>query len=242
MLLSRALPPSNLSTRLLTAKAALGQLSYEAANVLVSRENAAPLLSPGALHEWYAADSLLPPVGLAACLAHQSVACRPQGRAVFVGPDVFPYVLAFSRCRSLAEIMSRAIFVDAPRAHRAFVLEVVLRCAATTFMIADGRGMDMALSRRLQLSANSGGTLAIALRPASELGELSAAATRWLVRPCLSDDDQPRWSIELLRCKGMQPTTDARRWTVRICHETGDVRLAPHAADRFDTTSGRSPP
>lgn len=195
------------------------------------------------LHEWLA-EAAFPPLLLTACLAHQSVKSyeRGRGRAVFVGRRVFPYVRAFSRWAGLGEVMARAIFVDADRSRRAFVLEGVLRCEAVSFLIADGSGMDMTLSRRLQLAASAGGALALVHRPASECGELSAAATRWCVRSCRSDDDRPRWSIELLRCKGLRPTTDARRWTVRVCHETGDVRLASDAPDRSGAADGRALP
>lgn len=208
----------------------------------MSRPDAPPLLRPGLLHEWLA-ETAIPPLFLATCLAHQSVMSggHGRGRAVIVGSRVFPYVRAFSRSRALAEVMARAIFVDTDRSHRAFVLEAVLRCEATSFLIADGSEIDMTLSRRLQLAASAGGAMALVLRPASELGELSAAATRWRVRSCRSDDDQPRWSIELLRCKGLRPTTDARRWTVRVCHETGDVRLAHDAPDRSGAADGRTP-
>lgn len=219
----------------------MGERNVETTSAIKTRDGAPPLLMPGLLHEWFADGSPFPPLMLAVCLAHQSVASRERGRAVFVGSRVFPYVRSLVRCRTLAEVIARAIFVDADRSDRAFVLDAVPRCAATSFLIADGSGIDMAFSRRLQLAAGAGGTLAISLRPLSELRELSAAATRWRVRSCPSDDDQPRWSLELLRCKGLRPTADARRWTVRVCHETGDVRVAPDAPDRCGEENG-SPP
>lgn len=231
------------SSRLRAARGVLGEQVYEAAGAIVIRPDAPPLMGPGLLHEWLS-ETAFPPLLLAACLAHRSVMSSERGRwrAVFVGPQVFPYVRAFSRWPGLTEMMTRATFVHADRSHLAFVLDAVLRCEAVSFLIADGSGIDMTLSRRLQLAASAGGALALVLRPTSELGELSAAATRWRVRSFPSDDDQPRWSIELLRCKGLRPTTDARRWTVRVCHETGDVRLAPDAPDRPGSANGRAPP
>ena len=168
------------SDRLRAARDALGEQGRQVAGAIEARPDAPPLLGPGLLHEWLA-EAAFPPLLLTACLAHQSVKSyeRGRGRAVFVGRRVFPYVRAFSRWAGLGEVMARAIFVDADRSRRAFVLEGVLRCEAVSFLIADGSGMDMTLSRRLQLAASAGGALALVHRPASECGELSAAATRW---------------------------------------------------------------
>ena len=71
-------------------------------------------------------------------------------------------------------------------------------------MIADASGLSMAATRRLQLAAESGRSLALLARPPGERHELSVATTRWLVGWQPTRLGRPRWSIELFRCKGVQ--------------------------------------
>lgn len=98
------------------------------------------------------------------------------------------------------------IVVDPPDdASRVWAVDLALRCPAVGAVVADGSGFTMAVTRRLQLAAAQGVALGLIARPGWELRELSAAATRWCVRPVVSDQDGPRWSVELLRCKGVQP-------------------------------------
>jgi len=208
-----------------------------------------PLPKPGVVHEWFApAESEgagrsrgkpfgFPVLALPLLLAWQSM---PKGtdlcRFLFVGPNWFLSLSAFERS-PLKSVLARAVFVDPVSANdRALAFDLALRCPSTTAVIADGRGVDMSLSRRFQLAAGAGNTLGVLLRPPHELSELSAAATRWLASPTPSPDDEPRWSVELLRCKGLRPTTDARRWTVRLDYETGDVRVVADAGDRPGST------
>jgi protein ImuA len=100
-------------------------------------------------------------------------------------------------------------------------------------VVADGSRLTLNETRRLQLAAEAGGALGLLLRPAHEIQELSAARTRWRVGPALSADSDQRWTVDLLRCKGLRPTeSGARRWAVQRSHATGDVRVAPEAADR----------
>lgn len=208
-----------------------------------------PVPNPGAIHEWFAppdsADAArlfggsawFPPLSLPLLLAWQSKSERTDlCRLVLIGPTGFLNPSAFER-GPLAPALARAVFVDPANANdRALAFDLALRCPSTTAVIADGRGVGMSLSRRFQLAAGAGNTLGILLRPAYELSELSAAATRWRASPTPSPDDEPRWSVELLRCKGMRPTTDARRWTVRLDYETGDVRVVADAGDRPGST------
>ncbi|MEM1186548.1 MAG: hypothetical protein AAGI53_16285 [Planctomycetota bacterium] len=112
------------------------------------------------------------------------------------------------------------MFVD-PASHdeRVWATDVASRCPGAAAVIADGAGIAMAESRRLQLAAAAGRTPTLMARPASERGEISAARTRWLVEPTADDARAHTWTVELLRCKGRQPN-DARRWTVRHEHVT----------------------
>lgn len=197
-----------------------------------------PALTANALHEFFTPGGAVggevawfPSIGLSLLLASRAAA-NPSRRFIFVGPHVVPYLSAFEQ-GPLTSVLARTIFVEpANAADRAFVIDAALRCSSTLAVIADGRGIEMTLSRRFQLAAGTGHSIGILLRPERELATLSAAATRWLVHPAVSPDDDPRWSVELLRCKGLRPATDARRWTVRLKHETGDVCAASDAGDR----------
>jgi hypothetical protein len=68
-------------------------------------------------------------------------------------------------------------------------------------VLADGQGLDMAASRRLQLTAETAGAIALLARLPAERRQLSAAATRWLVKPMVTSDTQPCWQLQRIRCK-----------------------------------------
>lgn len=138
-----------------------------------------------------------------------------------------------------------------------WAVEQAVRCPGVAAVVADGRGLSMTDSRRLQLAAAAGGVPAWLARPPWELGELSAARTRWRVSPRAPEDARGRadgggagvdiaWTVELLRCKGVQPDAwGARRWAVRRGHATralhewtaGDVGVAADVADRVAAAS-----
>lgn len=135
-----------------------------------------------------------------------------------------------------------SVFVDTGSSgDRVWAIDQALRCRGVACVIADGSGIDMAASRRLQLAAKAGGTLGLLVRPLEDLGELSAARTRWRVTPTPNRHarffPEPRWIVELLRCKGLRPATEMRRWAVQFRHETGDVVVVPDAPDRSVETA-----
>ena len=116
-----------------------------------------------------------------------------------------------------ADALGGTILLDPPdEASRVWAVDLALRCPAIGAVVADASGFTMPVTRRLQLAAGQGGALGLLARPPWERKELSAAATRWRVEPVISDQDGPRWAVELLRCKGMQPTSHARRWVVEL--------------------------
>jgi hypothetical protein len=132
-------------------------------------------------------------------------------------------------------LLERSIFVDAPsRNELIWAADAALRRAA--LVVADGAGLSMPASRRLQLAAASERTLALLARPPGDRRSLSAARTRWLVRPAADGRDAPTWMVQLVRCKGVQPGIGrARRWVAQRDHATGaitrwqarDVGVAP---------------
>ena len=202
------------------------------------------------------AGAWLPPLGVLigvvrALAGANASASQGQGCVLWVGRRVWPMPAALVRLPGRSgedrSLLERSVMVDADGpAERLWAIDTALRSAAASVIVADGSGLDMASTRRLQLSAESSGSCAGAVcllaRPLRERRALSAAATRWLVEPdpCepvpskndLSTDDGPGWAVELLRRKGLRPEGHAHRWRVRSCHATGDVRVVPIAADR----------
>ena len=167
----------------------------------------------------------MPPLCVLSHLAWQALTQDGEGQAayvVWIGRRLWPYprillrgspaITRFGITPSPAAdpdrtndpglLLRRSLFVDPPDdATRLWAIDLALRCPAVVVVIADGRGLRMAETRRLQLAAEAGHALALLARPPAELSELSAATTRWLVSPVPSSSTRPRWSIELLRCK-----------------------------------------
>lgn len=197
-----------------------------------------PGLERGAIHEWFA-DSC--PAALFAGAAAAAVADR-AGAVLWVGRACWPYPVWLT-----PGLLGRSVFVDpACDAERVWAIDQALRCRGVSCVVADGTRMDMGVSRRLQLAAARGGVLGLLNRPPGELARLSAARTRWRVTPAPKPDARfhpaPRWTIELLRCKGLRPETDARRWVVQLAHDTCHVALVPDAADRGVQTPAPAKP
>lgn len=75
--------------------------------------------------------------------------------------------------------------------------------------------------RRLQLAAESAGTLGVLLRPVSALGSPSFAAVRWLIDPLPSVHHRRRMRLEVIRCRGGQ---EGKTVCLEIDDATGHVR------------------
>jgi hypothetical protein len=138
-------------------------------------------------------------------------------------------------------LLEASVFVDAGSAgERAWVMEQAARCVGVGVVVGDGSGLRMCETRRLQLAAR--GAPVLLARPPWEIGELSAARTRWRVEPCVvewsGDGCRQGWAVELLRCKGVRPEEmgGARRWVVRRDHGTG--RVVAGLAEVFGGSSG----
>ncbi len=208
----------------------------------------AGLPEPGAVHEWFASSERtapipglrwLPPLGVLIDVAARVIDALPadEPRAVlWIGARCHPHPVAIAqRSRRLLE---RSVFVDAQgMEERVWAIDGALRCRDVGVVVGDAEGMDISASRRLQLASEAGWSLGLLARPPWEERELSVARTRWRVSPDPSENErEPGWIVELLRCKGLQPTLEgARRWTVRADHATGNVRVAPDVPDRSAT-------
>lgn len=145
------------------------------------------------------------------------------GATVWVG--LWPHAVAVVRA---GLPLSRCLVVRAASAaDRLWAADLALRGGVV--VVADGSGLDLPATRRLQLAAEAGGGLCLLARPAREEKELSASATRWRVECAPSPTMNRRWRVGLLRCKGMRPG-GAREWVVE--HATGALRVAPDLRDR----------
>jgi hypothetical protein len=185
----------------------------------------------------------LPPFqeGLQGGSAQQSAIRNPQsaiGRIVWIGDTVWPYGPLLAS--DLHRLLERSLFVTVRNVdERVWAMELCLRSPAVCAVVGDGSALDHVAHRRLQLAAESGAAIGFLARPPWEAGMFSAAVTRWLVSNQPTAGDRPQWMVQLLRCKGMQPTGVSRTWTAQLDHETSALRLFPAMVDRPGEVSQR---
>ncbi|HKQ47153.1 MAG TPA: hypothetical protein VJZ71_03675 [Phycisphaerae bacterium] len=175
---------------------------------------------------------------------------------VWIGRRCHPYPRVLIRGGGKdRRLLTRSLFV-APReaAARLWAIDLALRSPAVGCVVADGSGFDRAATQRIQLLARTQGKTVLAACPAPQRTELSAAQTRWGIRnaECGMRNEErsdaprhsafriptsalvPRWSVELLRCKGMRPTQDhpgAPGWLLEWNRAEGAVHLSARLAD-----------
>lgn len=218
-------------------------------------------LPSGVVHEWFGVvprdgasrpddRAWSPPLTLLTHMAWQALNAwtgenRAGGIVVWIGRRCQPYPISLIGPGNDPALLRRSIFVDPPDdASRLWAIELSLRCPGVIATIADGSRLNMAATRRLQLAAPDGGGLALLARPATELNELSAAAVRWLVKREPSPTTCPRWTVGLLRCKGVlssgpavrvaDPKTGEGGGSLIVEYSRGArvVRVPPDLADR----------
>lgn len=223
-------------------------------------------LARGAVHEWFAgaqdSQESFPPLCIFVHLARTAVRQHPGKHVVWIGRQCFAHARTLLPAREgepaaaqEAALVQRSIFVDPPDdAARLWSIDLALRCPGVGVVIADGSRLDMAASRRLQLAAQggagrdeqAGGALVLIARPARELHDLSAAATRWRVEPVVSPGAgaEPQWTVQLLRCKGLQPAIQEtlRRFVVEWRHAQGLVHLPSNLRGGSGETARADPP
>lgn len=225
------------------------------------------VVSRGGLHEWFAGHDegegrgtgrgpWVPPMAVLIGLAREAIGSDPWRRVVWVGRRCWPYppAMALRDGREEADqeggaggdrrLLERSVFVDTPEtraghAERVWAIELAVRCPGVCAVVADGTGLTMAESRRLQLASAASekpGVPLLLARPPRERRALSAARTRWRVLPLPpttvtgEENDRQGWSVELLRCKGVRPdseTEGARRWAARRAYATGHITMEP---------------
>ena len=146
---------------------------------------------------------------------------------------------------------ARLVIVTAPRDEDLlWAIEEGLRAPGLVAVIGEIGRLPLVAGRRLQLAAERSGITAFLLRrwrnseeAARERERPSAAVTRWRIAalPAREVDDlrlrqligQPRWRVELLRCRGGVPA----QWVVEsgdveVADATGHVCLSAELADR----------
>lgn len=159
------------------------------------------------LHEWWGAmpDARAVCVQLAWRAIAQDDRAQPGAwrHVAWVGRDAWPapgdlvrglraplaWMFGGKAARSWpdARLHDRSLLVDVPphdAGARLWAIEQAARCGGVCAVVADGRGLDLAATRRLQLAAS--GVLLLALRgperrPGARRASPSACATRWTV-------------------------------------------------------------
>ena len=121
------------------------------------------------------------------------------------------------------------------------IMEDALRHRCLSAVIGETKRLALVATRRLQLAAEGGGTLALMLRrPAraedDPFAQPSAATTRWRIG-CVSSAPlpvagvgRPRWHLDMVRQRGGAPFA----LDVEACDETGRCALAADLVDRSD--------
>jgi protein ImuA len=186
-----------------------------------------------------AIDRHLPGGGLARAGVHEVMATDPGAAAGFCAlalartegtvlwiaaePDAWPPGLSrFGLSPARLVLVQARHPVDA-----LWAMEEALRCPGVAGALLVQAEIDTTAARRLQLAAEAGGALGLLLRRDAEADTLrprgsgqaaSVALTRWRVgglagtggsRHALGD---PRWQLELLRCRGGRPQSWQTTW------------------------------
>jgi hypothetical protein len=154
------------------------------------------------------------------------VTAAALGCHVWIGRSAWPASTVLER----SGLLEDALLIDARTpAERAWAAELCVKCQAVAAVVADGRGLDLTMTRRLQLAVRDRDCRLIVLRPVGEAGS-SAAGSRWKMTPTPAAGDpvtgnsvagnpvtgnpvtgnpvagdpprRPRWSVELIRHKG----------------------------------------
>jgi len=194
-------------------------------------------LALGALHE-VAGGGNGAIDGTASALFAAGIAARTRGQVLWcvTRKDLFAPSLAQAGLSG-----DRVIYVEAGDEKTVLAcFEEGLRHGGLGAVVGEVARLSMTASRRLQLSAETSGTMGIAVRrwrrqaEAADFGQPTAAATRWRVTALPSSPlpaigvGRPRWFIELIRCKA----GECADFELEACDETGRLALPADLADR----------
>jgi len=148
-----------------------------------------------------------------------SYACGERKTLLIADPERCFYPPA---ARKFGLDASRIVIVRPRTARDALhALGQALRCSAIGTAIGEFERLQDRDVRRLQLAAESGGTVGVLLRPVSALGAPSFASVRLLMHPLPSARGRRCVRIEVLRCQGGR---EGKSLCVEIDDATGHVR------------------
>jgi cell division inhibitor SulA/protein ImuA len=186
------------------------------------------VLRRGAVHEILSDPSHGTPLFFAMLLARSCGAT--SGAIIWCNPDheLYPPALAAQG------IDLDRLFLLQPKtpAEQTWAVAECLKCRGVAAVVAamkPAHRLSRLEARRLQLSAERGGGVALLLRPSGKASAEHAAATRWLVRPAPGERTVQRWEVQLVHGHGGRVGQ-----TVILEHsrETNRVRAAEKLADR----------
>lgn len=200
-------------------------------------------LARGALHE-VAGGGNGAVDGAAAALFSAGIAARTKGKVLWciTRPDLFAPALAQAGLSP-----DRVIYVEAgDEATVLACMEEGLRHGGLGAVVAEVARLTMTASRRLQLAAEDGGSIAIALRrwrrqmEATDFGQPTAAMTRWRVSALPSQAlpvpgvGRHRWLVELIRARA----GESADFELEACDDTGRLALPAHMVHRPGAQEG----
>jgi len=187
-------------------------------------------LALGALHEVAGGgnDAIH---GAAAALFTAGIAARTWGKVLWclTRPDLFAPALA-----QAGLMPDRVIYVEAGDDKSVLIcFEEGLRHGGLSAVVAEVARLSLAASRRLQLAAESSGTIGVAIRrwrrpaEAADFGQPTASVTRWRVSVLSATPmpvpgvGRPRWQLELIRCRAGENAD----FEVEACDAKGRLAL-----------------
>jgi protein ImuA len=144
----------------------------------------------------------------------------------------------------------RIVYVEAANEEGGLAcFEEGLRHNGLSAVVAEVTRLSLTHSRRLQLAAESAGTIGIAIRrwrrqaDAVDFGQATASATRWRITALpqppspIPGLDRARWQVELIRCRG----GGSADFELEGSDEQGYLHVPADVADRQVGTNARRP-
>ncbi len=208
-----------------------------------------PGLPCGALHEVMAAAHGDTPASFGFSLALMSCALEARGGPAFLvlSRQAADFGKPYGHgLRQLGFDVGRLLLVETRSGKDAlWAMEEILRAGSGVAAVAGmiETDIDLTMSRRLSLSASSGNTPLVLLRPSGATGT-SAAITRWRVAaaPAARDHFDSfagwRWQVALERCRQGR----AGQWMLEWDHAAHRFRLAEIVAHRAVSPRPGQPP
>ncbi|WP_449256019.1 ImuA family protein [Bosea sp. (in: a-proteobacteria)] len=200
-------------------------------------------LARGALHE-VAGGGNGAIDGAAAALFSAGVAARTKGKILWciTRPDLFAPAIAQAGLAA-----DRVIYVEAGDDKSVLAcMEEGLRHGGLGAVIGEVARLSMSASRRLQLAAEGGGSIGIALRcwrrqtEAIDFGQPTAAMTRWRISVLPSTPlpvpgvGRHRWLVELIRARA----GESADFELEACDDTGRLAVPAELVHRPAAAEG----